>query len=57
MQFFGDIEVGTPPQPLSVIFDTGSGNLLLVSGGCVSGAQNGRCQGDGNGYNRQASST
>jgi hypothetical protein len=35
VQFFGNIAVGTPPQTLTVTFDTGSGHLLLVSDACT----------------------
>lgn len=36
VQFIGQIEIGTPRQPLSVIFDTGSGNILILSNRCKS---------------------
>jgi hypothetical protein len=34
-QFVGQVGIGTPPQYLSVIFDTGSGNFFLNSNLCM----------------------
>lgn len=33
--YWGKLSVGTPPQEFSVIFDTGSGNLILPDGECA----------------------
>lgn len=34
MAYFGEVSVGTPAQKFSVVYDTGSGNLLIPGQGC-----------------------
>jgi len=36
--YFGEIQVGTPGQPFTVVFDTGSGHVLLPKKSCPSEA-------------------
>ncbi|KAM5531583.1 hypothetical protein V8D89_014752 [Ganoderma adspersum] len=42
LQWFGNISVGTPPQPVSVVFDTGSQTLEFAETGCKSCTQKGK---------------
>eukprot|EP00429_Kryptoperidinium_foliaceum_P042410 CAMPEP_0176103190 /NCGR_PEP_ID=MMETSP0120_2-20121206/51768_1 /TAXON_ID=160619 /ORGANISM="Kryptoperidinium foliaceum, Strain CCMP 1326" /LENGTH=457 /DNA_ID=CAMNT_0017437269 /DNA_START=63 /DNA_END=1436 /DNA_ORIENTATION=- len=36
--YFGSINVGSPPQPFTVVFDTGSGHFIIPSSKCKSEA-------------------
>jgi len=51
-QYYGEITVGTPPQPFKVIFDSGSGHLLIPSQECEDPACHGHKR-----YNASGSST
>lgn len=51
-EYFGQVQVGSPPQSFAVVFDTGSGNLVLPSRVCTDEACKEHKQ-----FNSQASNT
>lgn len=51
-QFYGSIQIGTPPQKFNVIFDTGSSSLWIQSSFCKTASCNQHL-----GYNNNLSST
>merc|ERR550532_714219 len=38
MAYYGKVAVGSPPQEFQVVFDTGSGNLIIPGSKCTSEA-------------------